>query len=222
MFEFIVGWIFLLIVISLHESAHAWMADRLGDPTGRLAGRITLNPLAHIDPIGTVLLPLLMAFSGIPIFIGWAKPTPFDPFNLRNPKVDSAKIAFAGPASNLIFAVILSVIIRVLDISSAINFPIVYLLYTWLSLLLKVNVFLAVFNLVPIHPLDGFKVVGGFLSKEGYRSWLELERYGMIFLFLFLFPIFGSSPLLAFINPVINFILSILLPNSSNVLGGFI
>ncbi|OIO13013.1 site-2 protease family protein [Candidatus Gottesmanbacteria bacterium CG_4_10_14_0_8_um_filter_37_24] len=206
----IIGWFILIICITIHEFAHAYMADRLGDPTAKIYGRMTLNPIAHIDPIGTVLLPLLMLISGSGFFIGWAKPTPFDPFNLKNPKRDAALISVAGPASNLLFAVILSVILR---------FPLPGILglflYGLLPVIIQINVLLAIFNLIPIHPLDGFKVVAGLLPKKYYYEWMELEKYGMIFLLLLIFPFFGSSPVFRLITPVVNLILSILLPHGS-------
>ncbi|MBI4991457.1 site-2 protease family protein [Candidatus Gottesmanbacteria bacterium] len=214
MIGFLIGWIILIIVITIHEFAHAYVADHFGDPTPRLAGRLTLNPTVHIDPIGTVLLPLMTMLSGAGIFFGWAKPTPFDPFNLRNPKKDSALIAFAGPVSNLLFALLLSILIRM---------PFFGLLGYWViglfEMLIQLNIVLAVFNLIPIHPLDGFKVVAGLLPKKYYNDWLSLERYGIIFLILLIFPFFGGSPITALISPVVNFILSFLLPTK---MGGII
>ena len=130
------------------------MADRLGDPTPKLAGRLTLNPKAHIDPLGTIFLPILTMMSGTGFIFGWAKPTPFDIFNLRNPKKDSAMIAFAGPISNIIFAVVLSVILKISIIGLS-----DYWIIGLLELLIQINIVLAVFNLLPVHPLDGFKVV---------------------------------------------------------------
>lgn len=210
----LINWVMLILAITIHEFSHAFMGDHLGDPTARLAGRLTLNPLPHLDPIGTVLLPLFSILSGLPILIGWAKPTPFDPFNLKNPKSDSAKIAFAGPISNVLIAVFFSLILRL---------PFIGLLDYWvigfIQLFIKLNIVLAVFNLIPVHPLDGFKVVAGLLPKKYYHDWLELERYGMIFLLFLILPFFGSSPIFAIINPVTKFILSFLLPTG---MGGII
>lgn len=199
----ITGWLILIIAITIHEAAHAWMADRLGDPTARIAGRLTINPLAHIDPIGTVVLPLLLALSGSGFLIGWAKPTPFDIFNLRNPKRDAALIALAGPVSNLLLAVMCAVFVRFLTPG---------LLDHLLISLLRINVFLAIFNLLPIHPLDGFKVVAGILPKQYYASWMSLQRYGLLFLIILLFPLFGSSPIGAILGPIVRLIISILIP----------
>ena len=202
------GLVFILILImtiTIHEFAHAATAEYLGDPTPRLAGRLTLNPLAHLDPIGTLML-LVAGF-------GWGKPVPFDPFNLKSPKRDSALISFAGPMSNFLIAILSSLILRVLPI-----FPAIFLqsfLTDILILFIRFNILLAIFNLLPVHPLDGFKVVAGILPKKYYNDWLELERYGMIFLILLIFPFFGNSPLFTVISPIINLIMSILLPHKT-------
>ncbi len=196
-----VGFLFwviaLVIAITIHEFAHAWAAERLGDPTPRLMGRLTLNPLAHLDPLGTIML-LIARF-------GWGKPVQFDPFNLRHPRRDSAIISLAGPVSNLLLATVCSVLLRLsLD----------YWIIGLLDNLIILNVVLAVFNLVPIHPLDGFKIVGGVLPEEYARQWAELEGYGMIFLIVLILPLGGgASPISQLISPVINVLLSIFLPS---------
>lgn len=200
--EFIIIATLLIIAISVHEFSHAQASDHLGDPTARLAGRLTLNPRAHLDPVGT----LLLFIAGF----GWGKPVPFDPFNLKDPKRDAAIISFAGPLSNLIMAISASLLFRFLD-AVPIFFPAVFgsILFQFIYF----NVILAVFNLIPVHPLDGFKVVAGILPKKYYAEWMELQRYGMIFLIMLIFPFFGgSSPIFTFISPIVNFILSFLLP----------
>lgn len=200
-FEFLIVAVLLVLAISIHEFAHAFAADHLGDPTPRLAGRLTLNPKAHLDPVGTILL-LFVGF-------GWGKPVPFDPFNLKDPKRDAAIISFAGPASNLIMAVLGSMLFKLLDILP-IFFPV--FIGSILFQFIYFNIILAIFNLIPVHPLDGFKVVAGLLPKKYYEDWLSLERYGMIFLILLIFPFFGGSPISTLMSPVVNFFLSFLLP----------
>lgn len=203
-----VAWIIALVTaISIHEFSHAFMADRLGDPTPRLQGRLTLNPLAHLDPMGTLLL-LIARF-------GWGKPVVFDPFNLRNPRRDAALISLAGPVSNILLAGLLSLILRVLLYASVPSSVFLYVLFGLIQPAIVMNVILAIFNLVPIHPLDGFKIVGGILPEEYARQWYELQSYGMIFLLFLIFPFFGSvAPIHRFISPIINALLVLFLPGS--------
>lgn len=210
---FIFGIVALIIAVAIHEFAHAWSADRLGDPTPRLMGRLTLNPLAHLDPIGTILM-LLVRF-------GWGKPVQFDPYNLRHPRRDSAIISLAGPVSNLLLAILCSLILTILLGLQSVSFPysiiqlFVYFLILFLQSLIIYNVILAIFNLVPIHPLDGFKIVGGMLSEEYARQWAELERFGMIFLIFLILPLGGGvSPIHQIISPIISFLLGLLLPTA--------
>lgn len=183
---------------------HGKVADRLGDPTARLAGRLTLNPIPHLDPIGSVLVPLFLILTNAGILFGWAKPVPIDPFNLKNPRRDSALTALAGPGSNLLIAIIFSILVR-FGILTSLFVPIVFL-----------NVILGLFNLIPIPPLDGFKVVGGLLSDKHADEWYQLERYGFIFLIALILPLLpgGESMLSALLGPVVSFILSLLLPGS--------
>lgn len=211
MFDLISNGIALVVAITIHEFSHAYWADRLGDPTPRLQGRLSLNPLRHLDPLGTLML-IIARF-------GWGKPVVFDPFNLRHPRRDAAIISLAGPASNLILAFICSVFLQILFsyrlslLSNSFIGLFVYLIIGLLRPIIVLNVILAVFNLIPIHPLDGFKIVGGILPPDKAREWYQLESYGMIFLLFLIFPIFGGvSPISRLISPVINFILSLLLP----------
>jgi Zn-dependent protease len=210
---FLLSFLAIVISITIHEFAHAFAADRLGDPTPRLQGRLTLDPRAHLDPIGTVML-LLVRF-------GWGKPVEFDPFNLRHPRRDAAIISVAGPISNILLASVCSIIFRILltDVGFALNAAvgpfILSLLIGFLTSLITINVVLAIFNLVPIHPLDGFKIVGGILPEETARQWYELERYGFIFLIFLLLPLTGgAAPISRLIGPPINFLLQILLPSA--------
>jgi Zn-dependent protease len=203
----------LVLAITIHEFSHALVADRLGDPTPRLQGRLTLNPLAHLDPLGTLML-LIVRF-------GWGKPVIFDPYNLRHPKRDAALISIAGPVSNLLLATALSLLLHILigfRFAFMSNSALSVLLYLLLGLsrpLIIFNVILAVFNLIPIHPLDGFKIVEGILPDEYAGQWKQLEPYGMLFLLFLIFPFGGSSPISLIISPVANFILSLLLPGGS-------
>ncbi|MBP9670716.1 site-2 protease family protein [Candidatus Woesebacteria bacterium] len=194
---FIVWALGLVIAISVHEYAHAVAADRLGDPTPRSQGRLTLDPRSHLDPLGTLAL-LFLGF-------GWGKPVMFDPYNLRNPRRDGALIAISGPLSNLLFATILSLLLRFAsfpDIFSAI-----------IGILISMNITLAIFNLVPIFPLDGEKILGGILPTELYVEFANIMRqYGTIILILMLLPIAGgNSPISALISPVISFVTNLLL-----------
>ena len=196
---FILYLVSLLVAITVHESAHAYAADKLGDPTPRLQGRLTLNPLAHLDPLGTLMLFLVR--------FGWGKPVQFDPFNLRNPRQDAAIISFAGPLSNIALATVASIVLRLTLWSS--------LFSGFLTQLIIINVILAIFNLIPIHPLDGFKIVGGLLPKHQAAEWYSLERYGIILLLLLLFPIFSQTPpIQLLISPPINFLLNLLIPQA--------
>jgi len=210
--EYLFFFVILIFSIVIHEVSHGFVADKLGDPTARLQGRLTLNPLPHLDMIGSILLPLFLIFTQSPILFGWAKPVPFDPFNLKDPRKDSAIISMAGPLSNLTIAIVFSIIARILLVSS---FPASEFLISLAVSAVFINVILGVFNLIPIHPLDGFKVVGGLLSEKQANEWYQLERYGVIFLLALLFlPVGGSTMLNIVLGPVVRFILNILLPQT--------
>ena len=176
--------IVLLFSLTVHEAAHAWTADRLGDSTPRLQGRLSLNPLVHIDPIGTLLLPLVAMVTNIPV-IGWAKPVMVNVNRLRHTRRDFVLVAAAGPASNLLIAVGAALVLKLLPISPVahgeanITVPIA----SMLSRALYLNVFLCVFNLIPIPPLDGGNVIGGLLpSGIGRRFDAIVRPYGFIIL----------------------------------------
>lgn len=198
----------LLVAITVHEFAHAWVADRLGDPNPRLDGRLSLNPLAHLDPIGTILL-LIARF-------GWGKPVRFDPYNLRNPRRDSALISLAGAGANLITAGLASVVLHLLPIFGPSTVPLFnaldLLISTLFQYIIIMNVSLALFNLIPIHPLDGFKVVEGLLPEDAARQWHQLESLGYIMLFIFVFPFFGSSPILSVVYTIADSLIKLLIP----------
>ena len=210
--EYILFFVILIFSIIIHEVSHGFVADKLGDPTARLQGRLTLNPKPHIDLFGSIILPLILMISHSPILFGWAKPVPFDPFNLKNPRKDSALISLAGPSANFIIAILFSIIPRILVLINFSGFEFFYSLAVSTVLL---NVVLGVFNLIPIHPLDGFKVVGGLLSEKQASEWYQLERFGIIFLLAFLFlPVGGSNMLNLVLEPVIRFIIGFLIPES--------
>ncbi|HYD34697.1 MAG TPA: site-2 protease family protein [Vitreimonas sp.] len=188
----------LLLSIALHEFAHAWMADRLGDPTPRYQGRVTLNPLAHLDPLGT----MAMLFTRF----GWGKPVEFDPYNLKNPPRDTAIIALAGPALNLLIAASISLALHFITI------PSLWLIVALIQIM-QINVVLAIFNLVPVYPLDGSKILFALLPKRTAFEYDEFMRhYGMFVLLLLLFP-WGNqaSPVSLLISPVIDMVMNILL-----------
>ncbi|MBI1863650.1 site-2 protease family protein [Candidatus Woesebacteria bacterium] len=204
---FLVSVVALLVAITVHEFAHAFAADRLGDPTPRLQGRLTLNPLAHLDPIGTLML-LIVRF-------GWGKPVQFDPYNLKNPKKDAAIISLAGPASNLILATILAIIVRLAQSP----FSPFILLSNLLTPLIFLNVALAVFNLIPIHPLDGGKILVGLLpTSDALKVNKLLDQYGTILLIALVFPLpTGSNLAYTITSPLINLILGILIPSVKTI-----
>jgi Zn-dependent protease len=189
-----------VFAICVHESAHAWTANRCGDPTARMLGRISLNPIKHLDPIGTVLVPLLGMLSGIG-FIGWAKPTPVDPHNLRHPVRDDILTSVAGPASNILLGILavagLFVVSRVPGQGpNSIAQPVSLLCWAFL----QVNILLAAFNLIPIPPLDGSHVVRHMLPESGRRVYDMIGYVGILLLF------FAGGPLIrAFEYPFLKF-----------------
>jgi len=184
----------LIVAVTIHEFSHAWVADYLGDPTARLLGRKTLNPLAHLDPLGTIAL--LIAH------IGWGKPVPVDPYNLDNPKKDNMLISLAGPGSNLILAILLSVIGKTL---------LPQLLFFFYPLI-ALNIGLGIFNLLPVPPLDGSKILFGLLPANLAQEYEDFtNQAGIILLLLMLFPIGGNSLAGLVISPIIDRILNLLL-----------
>lgn len=174
----------------LHEVAHGFVADRLGDPTARLMGRLTLNPLKHIDLYMTILLPLLLIFSGSSVIFGGAKPVPIDPFNLKDGKKDVALVALSGPLTNLLIAAVAALLYHAISSFALASFSFLILLI--LQLFVQLNIYLAVFNLLPIPPLDGSKVFALLLPDEIAHSYLSIGSIGILILFLLLtLPIAG-------------------------------
>jgi Zn-dependent protease len=182
--QIFIGFIVLLFSLTVHESAHAWTADRLGDPTARMLGRVSLNPLVHADPIGTIVFPLLAMISGIPL-IGWAKPVPVVSRHLHHPRRDFVLVAAAGPASNLTLAIAAALLLSVFPISPMrIGEPNVSVpLAAILSNAVRLNVLLAVFNMIPIPPLDGGNVLAGLLPGRLAISYNRLRPYGFVLLY---------------------------------------
>ena len=169
-----------LLALSGHEGLHAWAADKLGDPTARRMGRVTLNPLAHIDPIGTVLFPLILIWAGIPP-IGWAKPVMVNPHNLRHPRQDNLWISLAGPGANIGLAILSAFVFRLLSVGG-LNGSLFWLepLMSFLMLSVIINLLLAFFNLIPIPPLDGSGIIMGLLPNEYVHYYEQLRPFGFI------------------------------------------
>jgi Zn-dependent protease len=217
LFELIV----LLFAISIHESAHAWMANKRGDPTANMLGRITLNPIKHIDPIGTILLPAICILTGAPLF-GWAKPTPVNPQNFKNPVMDDILTSVAGPLSNLIVALGALVILVLVSVSSptgrevvhgtpfgmgalggpTILVPVARLLY----IAIVINLILMVFNLIPVPPLDGSHVFRHLLSGSALALYDRIGIVGLVVLVAF-----GGRFLSGLVSPVLMVFRSILM-----------
>ena len=186
--QIFIAFIVLLFSLTVHESAHAWTANRLGDPTARELGRISLNPIVHADLIGTVVFPLLALIGGVPL-IGWAKPVPVNVRRLGHPRRDYMLVAAAGPASNLLLAFGAALAIRLVPVSPVmlgepnVSAPIASLL----TRAIQLNVLLAVFNMIPIPPLDGGNVLGGLLPRRLLGSFNAIRPYGILILYVLMF-----------------------------------
>jgi len=178
----------LLFAIILHEISHGWVAEKLGDPTARMLGRITLNPISHIDPIGTVILPGVLLLTGSHFLFGWAKPVPVNFGNLRGGRRDMALVALSGPLSNLLIAVVSSIIFHVtfggLTGSAGVSDRIVVPIHVMANYSVLFNLVLMVINLLPILPLDGGRIVAGLAPVQIAMAMERMERYGMLIVLL--------------------------------------
>lgn len=205
----IISIVILIFSAVVHEVAHGWMAKRLGDDTADQAGRLTLNPLKHLDPVGSVVLPIILVLTNANFFVAWAKPVPYNPYNLRDRKFGELKVALAGPVSNLIIALIFAVFIRVVvsfegtnllmvqgDTSSLLVNLAIVALY-----IIKINLFLAIFNLIPIPPLDGSKILYAFLPARGRETLMRFEQYSFILLLVLL-----MTGILSFVAYIVEYI----------------
>lgn len=173
--------IILIVSVILHEVAHGYMADWLGDPTARMAGRLTLNPVKHIDPVGSIIVPLITSLAGFTF--GWAKPVPYNPYNLKDKRKGELLIALAGPASNLLIALIFGTVLRFVDVGAAAMAPFA----TIVSYIVVINIVLAVFNLIPLPPLDGSKILFFFLPNQYGPTRRMLEAYAPVFVLIVVF-----------------------------------
>ncbi|UCH95903.1 MAG: site-2 protease family protein [Candidatus Aminicenantes bacterium] len=198
----------ILFAISIHESAHAWMANKFGDPTAKNQGRITLNPIPHIDLIGTIIFPLVLAIAGAPVF-GWAKPVMVNPYNLRDPKRANIFISAAGPGSNIITAIggiVLFLILKNIGVfggGAGSGSDILLFIFFFF---IVINIYLAIFNLIPIPPLDGSGIIEGVLKGEALYNYQKIKPFGFIILLIIIY--IGVLDVIA--NPIISFVLNIL------------
>lgn len=198
---------FLVFIFSvmIHEVSHGLMAYRLGDPTAKDMGRLNLNPLKHLDFIGSFFLPLILVLSNSPVIFGWAKPVPYNPENLKNPKSGAALIGIAGPLSNIALAVVFGILTRlIIPFAGELAYP----LAIFFNAVVFINILLAVFNLVPIPPLDGSKLLFAVLPYKYRKIQNFLEQYGMVILLFFIFFGFGL------ITPIIRSLHYLLVGNS--------
>jgi len=193
--------VILLFSIIIHELAHGYVAYSLGDPTAKYEGRLTLNPLKHLDLFGSVILPLLLFLSSSPFLFGWAKPVPVNPYNFRDKKFGEIKVSVAGPASNILLAVFFGLILRFLLHNFILINPGILIA---LNFIVYINIWLAIFNLIPVPPLDGSWILFSLLPYRFNKFKFFLKQYGIVVLVLII--LFGGS----FWFPIINFIFQLI------------
>jgi Zn-dependent protease len=200
----------LLFAVTIHEVAHGWVAGRLGDPTAKWAGRLTLNPIKHLDPVGSLILPLMLVFLRSPIVFGYAKPVPVNFRNLKRYPRDTILVSLAGVSANLLCAFLcglaaqLLLSLRSLWVSPMLSAFTVDL-FMILAYSVVISTVLAVFNLIPIPPLDGSKVISALIPRRYALTYASIERYGMLILFFLLFTGALNSVISFFLNPALRF-----------------
>lgn len=196
----ILSFVVLIISIILHEVSHGYMAEYLGDPTARMLGRLTLNPIPHIDMMGSIVLPLIFVLTGSPVVFGWAKPVPYDPRNIRGSawkeRYGGALVAVAGPMANIVLALIFGLLLRFLTLDQ--------MMAQFFLMVTIINISLAVFNLIPIPPLDGHHILSALLPYSLRQKYMELYRYSFILMFIVAFVLWQFvSPLVIIITQAI-------------------
>lgn len=174
----------LLFSVIIHELAHGYVANSLGDPTAKYAGRLTLNPIPHLDLFGSILLPVFLFFIGSPILVGWAKPVPVNPYNFKDQKWGALKVSLAGPLTNIAMAICFGLLVRFLPLSFFTTLPGMLIIF---SFVVHINIILAIFNLVPIPPLDGSWILFKFIPAQFENVKIFLQQYGVFALILFIF-----------------------------------
>lgn len=201
-FQISISLLALIISIIFHEVAHGYIADKLGDPTARHQGRLTLNPIPHIDPVGSVVIPLLLVLMSAGIIFGWAKPVPVNPGYFRDSKRDMMLVALGGPGTNLLLAALAALIFKIFSIPPDVGVGLFFIM------MCLINIVLAVLNLLPIPPLDGSRIVTGLLPPHLEREYLKIQPYGFVIVLGFL--LLGGLNYI--VDPIINGVLSFMAP----------